>query len=334
MTLTADSGSPRDCLILHAGALGDCVLTIHVAKALRRAGYRTTLAARSPIAAWASRRGVVNQFLWLERMAWLWNESPSNAGRQDSPSEIDCFDLVISFLGRGSEPIARRLNQRFGASRVVHVDPKVTDETSNHGIHITQQWLEEIARQRSDLKFEISDLKLANPHEWPTHRQLPHYQITTLPNALVHPGSGGPAKCCPLDAMEALVSEFLAHGCGVRWLIGPDEVERDGPALQERLERTAPVIFEDSVEAAAGIVAQADLFLGNDAGMTHVAALAGVHTVALFGPTDPRVWRPLGSRVCIVRFPARSESPENWTDSVIRHLFPRISSEASSRSRP
>src|SRR5262245_26107116 len=57
--------------ILHAGALGDCVLTLHVAMALRAAGHRVTVAARSPIAAWAARRGMIDDAIALEKLAPL-----------------------------------------------------------------------------------------------------------------------------------------------------------------------------------------------------------------------------------------------------------------------
>jgi ADP-heptose:LPS heptosyltransferase len=37
--------------------------------------------------------------------------------------------------------------------------------------------------------------------------------------------------------------------------------------------------------------------------MTHVAAALGVPTVAVFGPTDPHVWRPLGAHVRVAAPP-------------------------------
>ena len=40
--------------------------------------------------------------------------------------------------------------------------------------------------------------------------------------------------------------------------------------------------------------------MGNDSGVTHLAAAAGAPTVALFGATDPGVWAPIGSRVRVV----------------------------------
>jgi ADP-heptose:LPS heptosyltransferase len=47
--------------------------------------------------------------------------------------------------------------------------------------------------------------------------------------------------------------------------------------------------------------------------VTHLAAGMGVRTVALFGPTDPAVYRPLGRTVAVFRDPtgdfARKPSP-------------------------
>jgi ADP-heptose:LPS heptosyltransferase len=41
-------------------------------------------------------------------------------------------------------------------------------------------------------------------------------------------------------------------------------------------------------------------FVGNDSGITHLAAYLGVPTLALFGPTDPRTWGPIGRRARIL----------------------------------
>ena len=45
---------------------------------------------------------------------------------------------------------------------------------------------------------------------------------------------------------------------------------------------------------------QCRAFIGNDSGITHLAAYLGCPTVALFGPTDPRVWGPIGRRSRII----------------------------------
>jgi lipopolysaccharide heptosyltransferase III len=49
------------------------------------------------------------------------------------------------------------------------------------------------------------------------------------------------------------------------------------------------------------LLSRAGLFVGNDSGVTHLAAAAGAPTVALFGPTDPAQWAPVGPAVVVVR---------------------------------
>ena len=43
----------------------------------------------------------------------------------------------------------------------------------------------------------------------------------------------------------------------------------------------------------------ADIFVGNDSGITHLAATLGLKTIAVFGPTNPEVYRPIGPEVTV-----------------------------------
>lgn len=43
-------------------------------------------------------------------------------------------------------------------------------------------------------------------------------------------------------------------------------------------------------------VSACDVVVGNDTGTLHLAAACGVPVIALFGPTDPRKWKPIGAR--------------------------------------
>jgi ADP-heptose:LPS heptosyltransferase len=46
-------------------------------------------------------------------------------------------------------------------------------------------------------------------------------------------------------------------------------------------------------------LASASVYIGNDSGVSHLAAAVGTPVVALFGPTDPAIWAPRGERVAI-----------------------------------
>lgn len=55
------------------------------------------------------------------------------------------------------------------------------------------------------------------------------------------------------------------------------------------------------VGVAAALLARADRFLCNDTGLMHVAGAVGTPTLALFGPTDPALWKPLAPQVRALR---------------------------------
>ena len=72
----------------------------------------------------------------------------------------------------------------------------------------------------------------------------------------------------------------------------------------------------------AGLLARARLYVGPDTSVTHLAAAAGCPTVALYGPTDPRLWGPwpLGG----MREPWMASGPAQNRGNVwiVQHAFP------------
>ena len=61
--------------------------------------------------------------------------------------------------------------------------------------------------------------------------------------------------------------------------------------------RDVLVIEDRSLVEVAALYARCRAMIGNDSGMTHLAAAADTPVVALFGPTDPAVWGPRGKDV-------------------------------------
>ena len=116
----------------------------------------------------------------------------------------------------------------------------------------------------------------------------------------IHPGSGGSAKCWPAERYVALI-ECLVEG-------GYRPVVTFGPADDAVRRRILPRINGRDVLIAEGLplLEMADLYarcramIGNDSGMTHLAAATGTPVIALFGPTDPAVWGPRGKDVRIL----------------------------------
>lgn len=104
--------------------------------------------------------------------------------------------------------------------------------------------------------------------------------------AVIHPFSGSPRKNWPLAKFRALAGQ-LERAMPVCWCAGPEDPPIEGAARHH-----------DLYELACWL-ARARLYIGNDSGVTHLAAAVGTPVLAVFGPTNPAVWAPRGPNVRI-----------------------------------
>ncbi len=113
----------------------------------------------------------------------------------------------------------------------------------------------------------------------------------------LHPGSGAPAKNWPDERFEALAAR-LSPDRPYLLVLGPAERERGRDRASG-----AVVARELPLRTLGALLSRAGLFVGNDAGISHLAAASGAPTLALFGPTDPLLWSPVGGNVRCLRAP-------------------------------
>lgn len=112
------------------------------------------------------------------------------------------------------------------------------------------------------------------------------------------PGSGSKEKNWPVNSYGAVAEWWASQTQGAVVVIaGPVEAERGG--LEPLLDHTVAAIDLNLGQVAA-LLKRSALYLGNDSGITHLAAAVGVRTVALFGPSDARRWGPRGERVTVL----------------------------------
>jgi heptosyltransferase-3 len=119
-------------------------------------------------------------------------------------------------------------------------------------------------------------------------------EATSEDFAVIHPFSGSPKKNWPLSRFRELAGQ-LERSLPVRWCAGPEDPRIEG------------AVRIDNLYELACWLAKARLYVGNDSGITHLAAAVGTPVIVLFGPTDPEVWGPRGPNVRVGRWGNSSE---------------------------
>lgn len=126
---------------------------------------------------------------------------------------------------------------------------------------------------------------------------------------LVHPGAGGRAKRWPASGFAAVLERLAALGrLAIVIHQGPADAEAVA-GLPEPLIARAIVLREPSLPLLAGVLSRVAAYLGNDSGISHLAAALGVRGVVLFG-AGQLAWRPWAEHVepLVVSLTAPEES--------------------------
>lgn len=128
--------------------------------------------------------------------------------------------------------------------------------------------------------------------------------VAIHPGGGVNPGMRLPEKRWPADRIAEVARALAADGLATVVLGGPTDAEAVAAVLA-----AAPDAYDLSATAAGGaatlsrtaaVIAEAAAYLGNDTGISHLAAAVGTPAVVVFGPTDPERYGPLpGSGVAI-----------------------------------
>lgn len=133
----------------------------------------------------------------------------------------------------------------------------------------------------------------------PTNSERP--LVVVHPGGAVNPGVAMLEKRWPATSFGELASLLLQEAGATVVLVGA-ESDRNAVETTKQFAH-GPVIDlcgQLSLGELAGLVRESDLYVGNDSGTTHLASAVGTPVVAIFGPTSPNRYRPLGrrTRVC------------------------------------
>lgn len=124
------------------------------------------------------------------------------------------------------------------------------------------------------------------------------------------PGAAyGQAKQWPPDRMAQVIARLAAETPATCVIVGASHDREAARAIESWLRTHAPaasnrvvdLVGRTNLGTLVGVAARAAVFVANDSGAMHVAAAVGCPVVAIFGPTDERVTRPIGAHDVITQ---------------------------------
>jgi len=159
----------------------------------------------------------------------------------------------------------------------------------------------------------------------PDERAEAQALLRRLPSGFlaVHAGSGSASKNWPARRFLELAQILSPNH---PWLLIEGPAEPRAGSIPDGTDR-AVVARGLGLRVLGTALAQSGLYVGNDSGVTHLAAAWGAPTIALFGPTDPAIWAPTGPHVTVLRAPRGDLSLLGVAD-VARAAGPMLSRRA------
>jgi heptosyltransferase III len=289
----------KTAFILHNGALGDLLLSLPAFSVIKEEFPVIHLAGRADAVELLCAAGMVAEASdsGSARFSSLYRQAID----ADLKSFFKRFQAAFIFTATRESLPAGNIGACIPHTRVIFTLPP-----EGINIHVADYRLTQLS---ADIGTHRSVLLPAHP-AWRDRalRMLDEAGWDRVKHLVaIHPGSGGPRKCWPLDHFRELA--HLLHSGENVFLVfftGPAESGdlRDVmDAVVSGLPGDAAHFSGLGLPEVSTLLGLCSVYVGNDSGLTHTAAVAGTRVIALFGPTDPILWRPLGDKVTVLQGP-------------------------------
>ena len=141
---------------------------------------------------------------------------------------------------------------------------------------------------------------------------------------VIHPGSGSKKKNYPFDFWLDLFIHIRKNSdpnMDICFLLGPVEEDMVTVIKHAGEMYDAEIVICPEKEELLSILNSANLYIGHDSGVTHLAAMLGIKTIALFKSSSVKQWHPLGPSVGVI---APDSSNDRLWDKVIKEVINRL----------
>ncbi|MCB9450847.1 MAG: WecB/TagA/CpsF family glycosyltransferase [Anaerolineaceae bacterium] len=319
---------PERYLLVQLADRGDLILTTPALAALREAHptAHLTLLTSSHSAPLVENTGLVDAVLTFDRDSFNSSKAllrPANL-RRILKLRRGGYDTVIFFhhftLRLGTLKFAL-IALASGAKRRVGLDNGrgwfLTHRLPDAGFgakHQAQYWLDLVGLVDADSSPRPAVVVTANPLISPTSplpnelapdvgegfRPSPTAEsedktgTPTSPKIIIHAGSGGYSTARRWSPESFAAVGDALHAAYNAQIILVGGAGDDGAAVKAAMgsEPLDLIGKTESLAELAGVIQSADLFIGGDSGVSHLAAAVGTPVVAVFGPSNPAAWSP------------------------------------------
>ncbi len=285
-------------LVLLLPGLGDALAAGPILRGLSRDGWTVdALTMHPPVSEYLRELGVVRDIVQLPI-----RPTASDALRAVAALRRRRYDVSVlpfpatrwqyTLIARGAGAKKLSMHEYGGAASAIARTSR-NDRVPLRGGHRLAENLR-LARAM-ELQSGDDDLEYWVPAAWRAER---------IAGTLgIHPGSmawkGNEAKRWPYERFVALARSQAASGRSVRFFLGPHETSEAARAEQDFRGSEGISIIGKPLAEAARRLAECEVFVGNDAGFSHLASGLGVKTLALYGMTSEIRGAPIGPAVAL-----------------------------------
>ncbi len=274
---------PPEVFVYRPGAVGDALLAAPALAALRHRFpcARIVLASQPAVGPLLLANRLADTFISQDAPELLWL-----FGAGEAPAT---YEVGVLWASDPDGVMARAL-RRAGAHCVVSAPSR---PAPGSGVHASDHLLRSLAplgvpSQAPPLPPLAPPATARDAAEtWLRERAASGQRLAAL-----HPGSGSPGKNWPLERFMSVAERLASAGLRVLWVVGPADEPLLGRLRPAAAQTRWLLAAGLDLATVAALLARCAIYLGNDSGISHLAARCGVPSVVLFGPSDPALWAP------------------------------------------
>lgn len=288
----------RKILLFRLGGLGDLLVTLPSIHLIRKCypSSVVSLVCQKKYGDILEKTDVVDECLSQDarQMAPLFSDSL--AFREELDLRFRGFDGVVGWCQKGSslsgvEPVLSSREMRF---RLFVYEEQGQEVISRYFFRKTQEFISlqkpKIPRFQECARLPLSSTQKKNGGQLLSEKH-PGFKDKIV---VIHPGSGNREKCWPFPNFLHVVRRLHRESLRGVLVTGPAEERLEEEIKKSSLPANWVWLHDPPLIRLAGLLSASDFYLGNDSGISHLAAACGTEGLALFRKDLKHAWKPYG----------------------------------------